>query len=251
MTEHLDDIDLWRRFETDVSIPIWREVEASVPAKDIVYPILRFFCVRAINLGQAIVVLRHTVGASLHVEATVLLRVLYENYVQACFLVEDKNHAIERAKQFNDYYWIEHRKMHEHIGRNKNAMTARLMSSPLRKENIGAIRSEYDRVSKLGLDPSKPWHQKSLAGLAQVSGIAAEHDIVVSRLHAAVHSTPFLRTAGNPIPDSALIVSAITLIERTLKLIVDHLALEMCKDVQEALNASVADRCENFEPPVE
>jgi hypothetical protein len=189
------------------------------------------------------------------VDAGVLLRCMFDAYLQADYIVRDPAKRAERATLYLDFQHVEQYKAEEKLFRHKNPLTDILGSSPRRTGGQARTRAEFERVKCAFLRKDKgsarslkkvpetrdQWYEGNLGQLAEAAGRKDEYDTFVYPFSGCVHSSSYAVSKGPPVTAEYLMQFASTLAARVVNINVQYnqLALgddqaileEMCKGV--------------------
>ena len=181
---------------------------------------LQYFLLRVANTWRSIGTLwANTLdGEGFMVDAGALLRIMFDAYLQAEYIVYDPNVQRERAKDYLDFEIVERYKLSERIPAHDHPISRKFKSSPLRVKGEPALRAEYDQVkaryyverkkngnTKRGPKTRNQWYPGTLRDIAKGIKKEAEYDYFVATFHGCVHSSALAVHKGPPIsPQYAL-----------------------------------------------
>lgn len=226
---------------------------------------LLLFLVRVANTWRSIRTLRANTDdqAGFMVDAGVLLRAMFDAYLQAEYVVQDAAHQQDRATAYLDFEHIERYKTARRATSHDHPLSERLKSSPNRPEGEKRLLAEYERVKgrylveerkrdgavKRGPATRNKWYPGDLAAIARDLGKEAEYDFFVATFHGCVHSSAFAVHRGPPLSGRYVLHLASTIAARVARLNVSHNHLDLgdsherlletlCKDYGEAARSS-------------
>ena len=195
---------------------------------------LLFFLVRVCNTWRSIRTLRaHTHDPEgFMVDAGVLLRAMFDAYLQAEYVVQDRDTQGERARAYLDFEHVERYKIEAKVTGHDNPFADKLKSSPERPEGQIRLRNEYDRVKekyfvekrqpggtvKRGPATRNKWYRPTLPDIACSLGKQAEHDVFVATFHGCVHSSAFAVRRGPMVSPKHVLDWASTIAARVARL---------------------------------
>lgn len=205
---------------------------------DVVARALLFFLLRVSNTWRSIRTLdKHTSDdEGPMVDAGTLLRVMFDAYLQADYIVSDAEFAVERANDYLEFEHVEKYKRAKKIMNYDNPFAEALKSSPRRPGGEKRLQQEYDRVKgryfvekrwpdgtiQRGPRTRSNWFPGNLADIARSLGKSDEYDILLATFHGCVHSSAFTIRSG-PIGSREHILGwASTIAARVARLSVEH-----------------------------
>jgi len=202
-----------------------------------------YFLLRVCNTWQSIRTLsKHSPDDKVFmVDAGMMLRAMFDAYLQADYVLSDPSRADQRANDYLDYEHVERHNLMERVMKHNNPLVKRLMASPARPDGEKRAKAAYDRVkgryftgkSRTGRPVKQEhrtrnkWYAGDLSGIARALGREAEYDIILATFHGCVHSSAFAVRLRPPI--SAVHVShwASTIAARVAQLSVQHNKIEL------------------------
>lgn len=218
---------------------------------------LLFFLVRVANTWRSIRTLRKYTPdqEGFAVDAAVLLRAMFDAYLQAAFIVHDPNRRNERARAYLDFEHVERYKFATKVTSHDNPLANGLKASPKRPEGEKRLRDHYDRVKgtyltqkrradgtvKQGPRTRNKWYVGDLSTIARAVGREAEYDFFVANFHGCVHSSALAVGDGPMFPPAHVLRLASMIAARVAEMSVRYNAIdlgdfyrpildELCKD---------------------
>lgn len=202
-----------------------------------------YFLLRVCNTWHSIRTLsKHSPDEKVFmVDAGMMLRAMFDAYLQAEYVLSDPSKAVQRANDYLDFEHVERYKLAEKVMKYDNPFVRKLKASPARPEGEKWAQSEYDRVkgryiigkSKAGKPAEqKPrtrnkWYDGDLSGIARTLGREAEYDIILATFHGCVHSSAFAVRLGSPISAKYVSPWASTIAARVAQLSVQYNRIEL------------------------
>lgn len=106
------------------------------------------FLVRVANTWRSIRTLRKYAPdeEAFAVDAAVLLRAMFDAYLQAAFVIHDVDARNERARAYLDFEHVERYKFEGKVTSHDNPVTNAVKASPNRPEGQKRLQEQYDRV---------------------------------------------------------------------------------------------------------
>jgi hypothetical protein len=203
------------------------------------------FLVRVANTWNSLRLLRRDAPAdAVMVDAAVLLRCVFDAYLQADYIVRDPAKRTERANLYFEFQHVERYKSQEKLFRHNNPLTEILGSSPRRAEGQASTRAEFDRVKAAFLrkdkgsassgkkvpDTRDQWYEGNLGQLAEAAGRKDEYDTFVYPFNGCVHSSSYAVSNRPPVPAEYLMQFASTLVARVVNISVQYNRLDLGQD---------------------
>jgi Family of unknown function (DUF5677) len=195
-------------------------------------------------------------------DVAVLIRCMFDAYLQADFIYRDPSKREERAKLYLDYQFVDRLNATVKTLRHHNGLSRRLGQSKLREEGEKPIREAYDRVKSQFIkgqpptDGSEPelrtkWYKENLGQLATTLGRKDEYDTFVSPYSGCVHSSSYPLTSGPSGTHDVFAMFATTLVARVLDMLIVHTGISISEIERENLNALKDDLLKDdmLEPP--
>jgi hypothetical protein len=261
--ERLADQELYRH----VFALLQEVIQQSEPRSnnDVVSRALIFFLLRVANTWQSIKTLQENAPhqEGFLVDAGVLLRAMFDAYLQAEYVVQDPARQHERATEYLDYEHVERYRAQGVLDLD-HPIAEKLRCSPERPEGENRVRTEYERVKdkylvgqrksggnkKRDQNVRKTWYPGDLAAIARGLGKEAEYRFFVATFHGCVHSGAFAIRLGPPIRSNTVVHFASTIAARVARLNARHnrvdlgdvqrqLLERLCKDYGDAFRAAV------------
>ena len=240
-----DDDTLKDRVHEYVLELLGRVIKESHPLSetDEVARALLFLLLRVSNTWRSIRTLdKHTPDdEGPMVDTGTLLRAMFDAYIQAEYIVSDKNVAAERAKDYLEFQHVEKYKRVQAVMRYDNPFSEQLKSSPNRADGERRLQQEFDRVkaryytknrrrnckTRPGAGMRTNWYPGSLADIARSLGKSDEYDILLANFHGCVHSSALTVQVG-PIGSRKHVLDwASTIAVRVARLSVQHNRIEL------------------------
>jgi len=209
---------------------------------------LFWFLVRVANTWNSLQLLRRGALADFQsvfmVDVGVLLRCMFDAYLQADYIIRDPAKRTERATLYLEFQHIERYKAEEKLFRHNNPLTDVLGSSPRRAEGQARRRAEFERVKGAFLRKDKgsarsgkkapetrdQWYEGNLGQLAEAAGKKDEYDTFVYPFSGCVHSSSYAVLKGPPVEAEYLMQFASTLAARVVNINVQHNRLDLGDD---------------------
>ncbi len=215
---------------------------------------LLYFLLREANTWRSIRTLHEHVPdeEGPMVDAGSLLRVMFDAYLQAEYVVGNEREASERAKDYLEFEHVEKYKRVQAVTEFDNSFTRKLKASPHRPSGEKRLQEEYDRVKsryftekrlkngkvKRGPGLRPHWYRGSLANVAKSLGKSDEYRILLSTFHGCVHSNPFAIRFGPPISRDVVLHWASRIALRVARLSVAHNDIQLSKLHAKMLDSS-------------
>jgi hypothetical protein len=138
------------------------------------------------------------------VDAAVLLRCMFDAYLQADYIVRDPAKQTERGARYLEFQHVERYKAEERFFRHKNPLTDVLRNSHRRIAGQTRTRAEFERVKGAFLRKDKgsastgkrahetrdQWYEGNLGQLAEGAGRKDEYDTFVYPFSGAYTPVP-------------------------------------------------------------
>lgn len=181
------------------------------------------------------------------VDAGVLLRCMFDAYLQADCILRDSSTCEETATLYLDFEHVEKFKNSQRILRHDNALTKRLRVSPIKAKGEKRLQEEFDRVKdqylvekrqsdgsvRRGPRTRNKWYEGTLHQLAEAAGKLQEYDTFVTPFSGCVHSSAFAVGTGPQVAASNVLVLASTVAARVLIMNIRYNELEIDKAERE------------------
>ena len=206
--------------------------------RDKVSTALLFFLVRAANSWRSIVTLLvHSENHETYtIDAAVILRCIFDAYLQANLIYQDPDERDERAELYLDYAHIDKYKAQAKPLQHKNEFSDKLSANPNRPKMQPLLKAEYDRVKsryfkkhrspdgtvKLGPDIRDKWYEGTLPDLAKHAGKGDEYDTFITPFSGSVHSSAYSVEVGPLLKGDHLSLLASGFTARIVRLNVEH-----------------------------
>ena len=169
-------------------------------------------------------------------DAGALVRVMFDAYLQAEYIVSDKTKALVRAQDYLDFEHVERYKQAQKVISGNSPFAKKLTASPERPGAEIRLQQAFDRVSpryaaaggqKKGAQHAKVrvrtnWFPGTLADVAQSVGQSEEYAIVLSVFQGCVHSTALSVSQGPPISRRTILTWASKIAAQVAWLNVEH-----------------------------
>jgi hypothetical protein len=206
------------------------------------------FLVRVANTWNSLQLLRRGAPADFQsvfmVDAGVLLRCMFDAYMQADYIVRDPAKRTELATLYLEFQHVERYKAEEKLFRHNNPMTDVLGSSPRRAEGQARTRAEFERVKgpflrkdkgsggsrKKASETRDQWYEGNLGQLAEAAGRKDEYDTFVYPFSGCVHSSSYAVLKGPPVTAEYLMQFASTLAARVVNINIQYNGLDLGDD---------------------
>lgn len=222
--------------------------KANPSKKDRVAELLARFHKRIFD-GQHILrtlQLHHT--GEWHFEGGMILRGMYDIYLQAAWMMQNVSAREERAQLYIDFHAIEHYKWLREVEKGKTPFHKKLASSTQRSISESEIRRRYQEVLPKFIkkrnennEPRKTWYPGHIRSLANQCGLENEYGLLIVQLHALTHSSPWAIFSGNPIDVAHLTTYGWRIVFRTLGLLVDRTKTALDEELRELISYSQKD----------
>lgn len=226
---------------------------------------LLYFLVRVSNTWRSIRTLWENTpdGEGFVVDAGVLLRAMFDAYLQAEYIVHAPDAQGERAKAYLDFEIVERYKTATKLIAHDSPLSDKLKSSPATATGEKALATEYDRVKdKYFVEKRQPdgtilrgpktrnkWYTGDLSAIARSIGKEVEYDFFVATFHGCVHSSAFAVHKGLPMSPQYVLHWASTFAARVARINVRYnqivlddfrrqLLESLCKDYAEMARSS-------------
>jgi Family of unknown function (DUF5677) len=178
---------------------IFRKIISTLGVRkdlDIVSRALLLFLVRVSNTWLSLRTLsKHSPDQQCFmVDAGVLLRCMFDAYLQAEYILVDPAKSVERATSYFEFEHIDRHEQEQRILRLPGPFGDYLRSSPLRAEGQQRNQQEYERVRPMflrrdGKKTRDKWYEGDLRNLAEKAKKSEEYDLFVYPSHGCVHSS--------------------------------------------------------------
>jgi len=204
---------------------------------------LLYFLVRVANTWRSIRTLRvHAADEQgFMVDAGLLLRAMFDAYLQAEHVVQDPTCQQDRATAYLEFEHVEKYKAAAKVTSHNHPMSDRLKASPERPEGDKRLRANYDRVKSryfikkhqcnnaASREPATrdKWYPSDLRTIASTLGKEAEYDFFVATFHGCVHSSAFALRAGPPVSAEYVVYMASTIAARVARLNVKYNRIDL------------------------
>ena len=205
---------------------------------DAVARALLFFLVRASNTWRSMRTLDKYMPDDYGpmVDAGALLRVMFDAYLQAEYIVIDKAKAAERAQDYFDFEHVERYRQAQRVLSCDNPFADALKNSSARPAGEKRLQEAFDRVcAKYAIPESRKggskgskvrtrpnWYPGTLADIARLTGRSDEYAILLSSFHGCVHSTASAVEKGPVVERKHILHWATTIVARIAWLSVEH-----------------------------
>lgn len=237
----MQEADPLREAANDSILNLLRNViQQSEPRSrsDVVALALLYFMVRGSNTWRSMRTLDRYIpdDEGPMVDAGALLRVMFDAYLQAKYIADDRTAAVGRAQDYLEFEHIERFKQAQKVISCNNPFADKLKASPERPSGELRLQNEFDRVAKRyavagsrrsGARKGKVqirqnWYPGTLADLAQSVGQADEYAIILSSFHGCVHSSALAVSRGPVVGWQNILDWASTIAARVAGLSVDY-----------------------------
>jgi hypothetical protein len=235
----------------DALLAVLQRVIATIhlqPNKDETSRAIFALLVRGAHGWQSIRTLwRHSPDeVTLTIDAAVILRCIFDAYLQAAYIVHDPDKAAHLARLYIDYQHVERYRAEGRTVKHDNALSRSLAKSAHRVEGRKRIQEQYDRVKgDYELSAKQPsdkprmqdkWYRDDLGGLARKAGHLAEYETIFTQLNSCTHSG-YLACSGGPMMSGEIIaVWASSIAARLVLLNTKQNQIELCADDRELVD---------------
>lgn len=219
---------------------------------------LLYFLVRVANTWRSIRTLQNnsSEGDGFLLDAGVLLRAMYDAYLQAAYIVHNPEDQSERAKEYLDFEAVERYKIANKLIIYDNPLANKLKSSPARAkgekdliDKFNQVKDKYlckhhqsDDSSKSSTKTRNKWYKGTLPDIAAKMSKQVEYDFFVATLHGCVHSSAYAVSKGPPTSPENVLYWASKIATQVAQLNVKHNKIELnalqqqilellCKDI--------------------
>jgi hypothetical protein len=229
----------------------------SRTAQDHVARALLLLLLRSANTWRSIRTLRKYTGddEGFLVDAGCLLRIMFDAYLQAEYIVESASESQERATAYLDFEHVDRYKIEKAATGHNNRFSDRLRNSPKRATGQSRLEAEYERVKEKylvtrrqpdgqlirGPRTRSKWYEDDLATIAQKLGKQAEYDIFVRPFHGCIHSSAFAVSRGPMVSGKHVLDLSSTVTARIVRLNVFHHQLKLDYFQQQIMEALCKD----------
>lgn len=191
------------------------------------------------------------------VDAGVLVRAMFDAYLQADYVFSDPAKRSLRAASYLDFAHVERYKTAKKVLSHDNAFSESLRASPKRSDGDKHNQAEYDRVKdqflieknlddgtvKRGPRTRNKWYEGDLSRLAKHVGKQAEYDVFVGLFHGCVHSSALAVNEGPKLVSPEHVLKLAT----TISARVAQINIEYNRLVIEDVNQRIIDTlCQSY-----
>jgi hypothetical protein len=234
--------------------------------RDCVSRALLYFLQRVANTWVSIRTLRErSPGERMFmVDAGTLLRAMFDAYLQAEYIVADREKAIDRASDYLEFEHVERYKQVQRVLTHDNPLTRALKTSRRRPEGEKRINQEYERVRDryaAGKKPGTPtgnrgrirdqWYSGSLRDVAKSLGKESEYDLILGTFQGCVHSSAFAVQFGPPTSPDYVMHWASTITARVARVNVEYNGINLDEFNSMVLQKLCTAYFEGWTPPGE
>jgi Family of unknown function (DUF5677) len=194
--------------------------------------------VRTANTWRSILTLkRHSCDDQTYtIDAAVLLRCIFDAYLQAHLIYRDANKREEVAELYLDFAHVDRFKAQERVLRHNTSLSQGLKESLLRQAGVERLQKEYDGVKakyyrkerlkdgtlKIGPDVRDKWYEGNLSQLANQACKQAEYDTFIVQYNGCVHSSAFSVKEGPAINGNQIAHLASGFTARVTQMSIEH-----------------------------
>lgn len=203
--------------------------------------VLRYLLVRLADTRLSIQILnRASDGHTNHrLDSAALLRVMYDAYIQAKYIVVDPAQKAERASLYIEYEHVERYLTESKIEKHDNILSKALKNSPNREAAKKRNKQQYDRVEHLFRSTSgrvrNQWYAAQFSQLAEAVGLEHEYDTFIKNYHGCMHSSVYAIKNGPHSDEKLVYIISNTLAARMLLLCIKENRFPIQKEVVKLL----------------
>jgi len=206
---------------------------------------LLYLLMRVANSWRSIGVLWRECSETFLVDAGTLLRAMFDAYLQAAFVVQDRERREERAQLYLDFEHVEKHELLERILQHDTFVSSKLAMSLHREEGEARLKTQYSRVSdryltRKGNRTRRQWYRGTLRDLAIAVGVESEFELFVFAFHPYVHSSAYGVKTGPPIEPQHVLTLASVIAGRVAILSLTQIG-ERLDDPHQSLLEALAD----------
>jgi hypothetical protein len=208
---------------------------------DIVSRALYFFLVRVANTWLSL----HTLlncspnQECFMLDAGVLIRWMFDAYLQALFMASDPMKQVERATLYFEFRHVDRYELARRGVKLPGLVGDHLRTSQSKVKGEKLIEEQYDRVKTNFLRPNgivrEKWYAANLGKLADDLQKRAEYDMFLNPSHGCVLSSAFAIERGPTLSPQIIAEVSTTLAGRVAQLNVAHNKLDVSQEDREFL----------------
>jgi hypothetical protein len=224
----------------------------SEPGRDRLSQALLFLLVRTANSWRSIRTLRlHSSDQQTYtVDAAILLRCIFDAYLQANLIYQDPAKREELAELYLDFAHVDRFNAKNKTLRHTNRLSRGLKAGPHRPEGELRLQREYDRVkaryykkerwkdgtTKLGPGVRDKWYEGNLPKLAETAGKQAEYDTFITQFSGCVHSSAYSVEVGPLLNGEHISLLASGFTARVVRMNIQHNGLALSAEDLEIID---------------
>lgn len=181
------------------------------------------------------------------IDAATILRAMRDAYIQAAYIVRNRETAIDRASDYLDFEDYEKHLRSQKVIQQDNAWSNSLAQSSLRETGELRNKANFEKLKHRFMNkkgrPQKTWYRGTLADLAgEVSPRCLEEYVLfMAELNGAVHSASMTLRTGSVISTRYARFHASMLVARTLRLYSTWVSADLSRDDILGLDALCGD----------
>lgn len=184
------------------------------------------------------------------IDAGVILRAMFDAYLQAEYIAKDVSSASSRAADYFDFEHVDRYKTYRKWMSHDNYLTTRLKDSPKRLAGEPAVKEAYENVVTRFSKSKRPasagamkdsdvrnqWYFGNLRDVSQELGKADEYDLLFSAFHGCVHSSAHALFHGPPLTADGLMMWASTVAARLIQLNLSYHGISLAESDKRVLD---------------
>jgi hypothetical protein len=164
-----------------------------------------------------------------------IMRTIYDAHLQALYILKD---PARRAKQYEDFYWIDWHRFVGAVTNTPGKMFQSLAASKKRAENEPQMLERYRLVEaayRRGQGHRRDWYEGSLEDMAKEVGYEGECRVLSRLVNPAIHSSAYGLRGPGGMNAITMLAAAWHFFHRCLGRVVEHEGLidNIPKDVVE------------------
>jgi hypothetical protein len=199
-----------------------------------------FFLVRVSNTARSVFTLFEHSPETFFIDAGSLLRVAYDAFLQAAYIVHDPVESSKRAADYLDYADIERYLLTQKVIRYDNPLANRLRNSPKRTEAEPPQRARFDSIKHRYQKPDgrgvrDRWYAGDLRRIAKCVGRVEEYDLFCSQTNGCVHSSAYHVSQGPAFPEQWIADFVLIFACRVAQLCLDRFPLPITSDSRQVI----------------
>lgn len=247
MAGPLSDRELWKRVAGELVKPVLAALDSS-RNRDDVSLILRQFLDQVLNSACVISHLAQSYDAEWGAEGAVILRRAYDISFQTMYLVEDPTDALERAKDYEDYKWIDKNRSIRDMDESASeglALAIATAESPKRDLAEADFKAKFDRAidRQRGRHGKKRrnWYGQDLSVLACQAELLHEYRFIVRDLHAITHNAPSVQYGSVMSNQNRLLLWMVVVARRVMKCNLDYQGISLGAELDDCFTDAFED----------